>query len=58
MRRVEDFLKHAAECRRLARGIADQEKQKTLLVMADTWEALAREREKKKPSEPDAEVPS
>jgi hypothetical protein len=47
MYKVADFLKHAEDCRRLARGVSDPEKRQTLLSMVDTWESLAREREKK-----------
>jgi hypothetical protein len=46
MKKAEDYRAHAAECRELAaRG--DERSRQQLLQMAETWESLAVEREKK-----------
>jgi hypothetical protein len=44
VRKVEDFLQHAAECRQMATAAASQEHREMLLQMAQTWESLARDR--------------
>ena len=44
MRKTADYLKHAQECRVLARNSAKGEQREQLLVMAQTWERLAEER--------------
>jgi hypothetical protein len=44
MRKVEDYMKHAQECRTLARNMAPGEQRDQLLNMAQTWELLAQER--------------
>jgi len=45
MRKIEDYRKHAEECRlMLARSRTEDERQ-MLLNMAATWESLARDRE-------------
>ena len=46
MRKVEDYRKHAEECRQLARVTALPEQRDQLLKMAETWDALADERER------------
>jgi len=40
MKSVQQYRKHASECRALARG-ARQEERKQLLAMADAWTRLA-----------------
>ena len=44
MRKVEEYIHQARECRRLAGACADEEQQRQLEEMAKTWEALARDR--------------
>jgi hypothetical protein len=44
MRKIDDYLKHAQECRTLARNMAPGEQRDQLLNMAETWELLAQER--------------
>ena len=44
MRKVEDYKKHAEECRQLARTAAKEEHRQGLLKMAETWDGLAQER--------------
>ena len=44
MRKVLEYEKQAAECRRLAAQIKTPEKRKQLEDMADVWDRLARER--------------
>jgi hypothetical protein len=45
MRKIEDYRKHAEECRlMLARSRTEEERQ-MLLNMAATWESLAKDRE-------------
>ena len=46
MIKIEDFRKHAQECRQLAAGLADEEKRRMLLGMADAWDSLAKNRQK------------
>ena len=46
MRKIQDYLKHAEECRLLARKTAPGEHRDQLLNMAQTWEALAAERDR------------
>jgi hypothetical protein len=52
MKKVEDYLDHAAECRALARATSLGEQRRQLEEMARTWEQLAdaRRRELNKPS--------
>ena len=45
MRKIEDYRKHAEECRELARGAKSEEHRTMLLNMVATWEGLARDRE-------------
>jgi hypothetical protein len=40
LKKVEDYLKHAAECRAMARTAASAHQQQ-LIQMAETWEQLA-----------------
>jgi hypothetical protein len=44
MRKVEDYERHADECRALARNAANEEQRQGLLQMAATWESLSRDR--------------
>src|SRR5688500_3146670 len=44
MRKVEDYKKHAQECRTMARNTTNEEQRRGLLQMAETWEGLARDR--------------
>jgi hypothetical protein len=44
MKKVEDYLRHAAECRMLAQR-ALPEHRDMLLHMAGTWESLAKSRQ-------------
>ena len=44
MRKIEDYLKHAAECQQMANNAASEDHRKMLLQMAETWEGLARDR--------------
>jgi hypothetical protein len=43
MQKVEDYRRHAEECRTLARGVTGEQREQ-LLKMAETWDALAVER--------------
>jgi ferric-dicitrate binding protein FerR (iron transport regulator) len=43
MKKVEDYLQHAAECREMARKASPAHRQQ-LEQMAETWEQLARVR--------------
>lgn len=45
MKKASDYLRHAEECRVLARGAATDGERKQLVTMAETWEALASERQ-------------
>jgi hypothetical protein len=44
VRKVEDYLQHAAECRQLAAATVNEEHRQMLLEMAKTWESLAQDR--------------
>jgi hypothetical protein len=46
MRKIHDYRKHAEECRELARKAGPGEHRDQLMNMAQTWEALAVERER------------
>ena len=56
MKKTEDYLKHAKECRGLAKQMASGEQRDQLLNMAETWEGLAVERERRQRHTPDAGV--
>ena len=45
MRKVEDYKRHADECRKMASSSSDEEGRQGLLQMAETWEALANDRQ-------------
>ena len=45
MSKVEEYRRHAEECRQLTTKSAKEEARTQLLQMADTWEGLARDRE-------------
>lgn len=44
MRKIEDYLKHAADCRQMANNAANDEHRQMLLHMVETWEGLAKDR--------------
>lgn len=44
MRKVEDYKRHADECRLLAAGATNDDTRRQLLDMVETWESLARDR--------------
>jgi hypothetical protein len=46
MRSIAEFRKHAEECRALARTASSGEHREQLLHMAQTWDAVADERER------------
>jgi hypothetical protein len=46
MRKIEDYKKHADECRAMARRTTVADQRELLLNMAQTWESLATERER------------
>ena len=46
MKKTDEYRRHAEECRVLARHMKNAEYRGQLLVMADTWETLAIERER------------
>jgi len=45
MRKVEEYRRHAFECKQLAITSSNEEARRQLLEMAETWESLARDRE-------------
>ena len=51
MKKTSEYRKHAEECRSLARQMKQGEYREQLLVMADTWDRLAAEREAALPDE-------
>jgi hypothetical protein len=46
MRKTDEYLKHARECRALAKQMEQGDHRDQLLKMAETWEVLASERER------------
>ncbi len=46
MRKTDEYLKHARECRSLAKQMEQGDHRDQLLKMAETWEVLASERER------------
>jgi len=46
MKKASEYLKHAKDCRALAKQMESGEQRDQLLKMAETWEVLARERER------------
>ena len=44
MKQAQEYLKHADECRALARRAATEQERKQLTAMAETWLNLAEER--------------
>jgi hypothetical protein len=44
MKKVEDYKRHAEECRAMARVMANEEQRQGLLTMAETWDGLAANR--------------
>ena len=44
MRKIEDYRKHAEECRQLARRASPGDHRDQLMNMAQTWDGLAEER--------------
>jgi hypothetical protein len=46
MRKISEYRQHADECRGLAALMPSGEQRDQLLEMAETWDRLARERER------------
>jgi hypothetical protein len=46
VKKTEEYIQHASECRTLAKQMEAGEHKEQLLAMADTWEVLAAERER------------
>ena len=46
MQKTDEYLKHASECRALARQMEQGEHRDQLLKMAETWEVLFNERQR------------
>jgi hypothetical protein len=44
LRKVSEYLNHAAECRQMMAGAATDEQRSMLQAMAETWDGLAAER--------------
>lgn len=47
MKKVSEYREHARECRSIAAKMPNNEHRDQLLAMADTWDQLASERERK-----------
>lgn len=47
MKKISDYKRHVEECKALLRGARSPEERQMLLNMAETWEGLAKAREKK-----------
>ena len=45
MKKASEYFQHAAECRALAAGMSKPEQREQLILMAEQWERLARDRE-------------
>jgi hypothetical protein len=46
MKKISDYRKHVEQCHLLLRGARSPEERQMLLNMAETWEGLAKAREK------------
>jgi hypothetical protein len=46
MKKTDEYLQHAKECRALAKQMEGGDQRDQLLKMAETWEVLATERER------------
>ena len=46
MKKAAEYRQHAQECRTLARNVRIEEQRVQLIAMAETWDALATERER------------
>jgi hypothetical protein len=57
VKKSTNFLKHAQECRSLARQMENGAQRDQLLSMAKTWEVLAEERERTLRNRPDDDTP-
>ncbi|HET9395699.1 MAG TPA: hypothetical protein VFO36_06550 [Nitrospiraceae bacterium] len=57
MKKTTDFLKHAQECRSLAKQMENGAQRDQLQKMAETWEVLAEERERTLRNRPDDDRP-
>ncbi len=58
MKKKEDYLKNAKECRALAKQMVSGTQRDQLLKMAETWEVLASERDRRRAHTPDEEAPT
>lgn len=63
MKKQDEFIQHAKDCRRLAKQMENGEQRDQLVKMAETWEVLAAERERTRragtpPSEDEAKTNS
>jgi len=47
LKKATEYLEHAAECRKLARAAGNAEQKAALEKMAQTWEGLAEERQRR-----------
>ena len=47
MKKASEYLRNAQECRRLIASVTDPQQQAMLQKMADTWESLAADRERR-----------
>lgn len=46
MKKTDEYIRHAKDCRRLANQMESGEQRDQLMKMAETWEVLATERER------------
>jgi hypothetical protein len=46
MKKTDEYIQHANDCRKLAKQMDAGEQHDQLIKMAETWEVLARERER------------
>jgi hypothetical protein len=53
MKAASEYRKQAEECRKLAKGMPDGDARRQLVIMAETWERLAMDRESRHPVQPD-----
>ena len=58
MKKTDEFIQHANDCRKLAKQMDNGEQRDQLVKMAETWEVLARERERTLRNRGEQERPS
>jgi len=57
MKKTDEYLQHAKDCRALAKQMESGEQRDQLLKMAETWEVLPAERNRRNRHTPEEDAP-